>query len=277
MPTSALPKRSTDRHSAPRRLRYLWLVLLVVIAVLVVLLIALPASIMKRFLPPTMVAEDFSGTVWHGSVGKIIVNGRDAGAVEWRIHPESLFALELAADIHWVKIGFVADASMTVDRHTLSARDVVGGGPIQDLADCGIAVGWHGTSHFDLSELKLGFGAATGDAITLLALAGELSVADLDSPQIGAGTDLGGYDVHLANGPTAPDMGPTAQITDTGGPLEVRAVMRFSARDRTGLFSGTIRERPAAPAALRSQLENLSQMHARDAQGRIPVELEFTL
>ena len=32
-----------------------------------------------------------------------------------------------------------------------------------------------------------------------------------------------------------------------------------------------------APAALVSQLENLVQLRGRDAQGRIPVDLEFTM
>jgi hypothetical protein len=43
------------------------------------------------------------------------------------------------------------------------------------------------------------------------------------------------------------------------------------------MLSGTVKERSDAPPALRSQLANLTQLHPRDDQGRIPVELEFTL
>jgi hypothetical protein len=47
-------------------------------------------------------------------------------------------------------------------------------------------------------------------------------------------------------------------------------------RARTGIFSGTVKERQDIPPALRSQLDNLAQLHARDAEGRLPVDLEFT-
>ena len=43
------------------------------------------------------------------------------------------------------------------------------------------------------------------------------------------------------------------------------------------ILSGTLRERAEAPPALRSQLQNLAQYRGRDPQGRIPVDLEFTL
>jgi hypothetical protein len=41
-------------------------------------------------------------------------------------------------------------------------------------------------------------------------------------------------------------------------------------------LSGTLKERPDASPALRNQLSNLSQLHARDSAGRFPVELEFS-
>ena len=69
----------------------------------------------------------------------------------------------------------------------------------------------------------------------------------------------------------------TAQLTDTGGPLDLKAVIRYSATERTGLLTGTLKERPDAPAALVSQLEDLVQLRGRDPQGRIPVDLEFTM
>ena len=81
----------------------------------------------------------------------------------------------------------------------------------------------------------------------------------------------------MANGAITPDADASAELTDTGGPLAVQAVLHFSAKDHTGLLSGTVKERPDAPPALRKQLESLEQLHARDAEGRIPVELEFTL
>jgi hypothetical protein len=68
----------------------------------------------------------------------------------------------------------------------------------------------------------------------------------------------------------------TAQLTDTGGPLDVKAVISLSSKERTGILTGTLTERPEAPAALRSDLEGIVQLRGRDPQGRIPVDLEFT-
>ncbi len=278
MPTSPSPKRNTK--PPPARPRYvLPLILLIAIAVLVVLLIAMPASLLQRFLPPDVHAEDFSGSVWHGSAGRLTVHGRDAGAVEWHLHPASLLSLTLDAEVHWVKVGFHADGGVDVDRHGATLRDVSGGGPIEDLVDLGVPAGWHGSSELKFSELKIAFedGANAADAYSVRAAIGDVAVSDLASPQIGGGEDLGGYALHLANGAITPDADPSAELSDTGGPLEVKAAIHFSPKEHTGLLSGTVKERAQASAALRSQLDNLTQMHARDAQGRIPVELEFTL
>jgi hypothetical protein len=57
----------------------------------------------------------------------------------------------------------------------------------------------------------------------------------------------------------------------------VQTLIHYSPSERTGTLSGTLKERPDAPAELRSQLENLSQLRGRDSQGRIPVDLEFRL
>ena len=42
-------------------------------------LLALPASLATRFLPPQVQAEDFSGTLWHGSAGRLTAFGHNAG------------------------------------------------------------------------------------------------------------------------------------------------------------------------------------------------------
>lgn len=280
MPISASPRRNARPPPPPARPRYLRpLILLVALAVLVVVVIALPASLLQRFLPPPLHAEDFSGSIWHGSAGRVLVNSLDAGAVEWRIHPASLLSLTLSANLHWVKVGFVADAMVDVDRQGATVHDVVGGGPIEDLRDFGIAPGWRGIAEIKFRELKIGFtsGANAGDAVTLRSAVGEVRVAGLTSPQIAAGSDLGGYVLQVANGAITPDTDLAAELADTGGPVELNAVIHYSVKQHTGLLSGTVKERPESSAALRATLENLTQMHARDAAGRIPVELEFTL
>jgi hypothetical protein len=262
------PGRSLD--DAPRSRAYWPFVLLGVVAVLAVIIAALPASVVTHFLPPSIHAEDFSGSIWHGSTGKFSVGERQAGALEWHVHPGALLGMAIAADVHWVKVGFVIDAAVTIDRHGLMARDVKGGGPIDDLRDLGVAPGWRGTAYVNFSEFK-------SDFAKLLAAAGDLTVAHLISAQFADGADLGSYDLVLPEGAIGADGNLTAQLTDVGGPLDAQAVVHFSPTERTGTLSGTVKERSGVPPALHEQLQNLVQLHAPDGQGRIPVDLEFTL
>jgi hypothetical protein len=245
-------------------------VLIGIAAVLAVIIAVLPASIITHFLPPSVHAEDFSGNIWHGSAGKISVDARDAGALEWRLHPKALLRMDVAADVHWVKVGFVVDAAVDIDRRGVTAHAVRGGGPIEDLRDFGVAAGWRGTADITFSELK-------SDSVKPLAAVGNVQVSNLTSAEIADGVDLGSYELRLAQDAVGADGSVTAQLTDTGGPLDMKAVIHYSSTDHTGLLSGTLRERSDAPAALRSQLENLVQLRGRDAQGRIPVDLELAL
>jgi len=275
MPTSRSPKRGTRAPAETRRPRFvLPVILIVVLAVLSVAVIAVPASLIARFLPPFISAGDFSGSLWHGSAGRITVNGGDAGAVEWRLHPWSLLRLTVSADLHWVKVGFVADGSADVNREGFALHDVEGDGPVQDLADMGVAVGWRGMASFKFTQVK---GVFAGGAATLVSAVGDVSVSKLAYPQIADGVDLGGYVLHVVDGAITPNADATAELSDTGGPLEVHATIRFTAKDHTGTLSGTVKERAGAPPALLAQVDNLTLLHPRDGQGRVPVELEFTL
>jgi hypothetical protein len=273
MPVSRSPSRAESARAtapAPTSRSYWPVVLIGVAAVLAVIVAALPASIITHFLPPSVHAEDFSGSIWHGSAGKISVEARDAGAVEWRLHPAALLGMDVAADVHWVKVGFVVDAAVNIDRRGLTAHAVKGGGPIEDLQDFGVAPGWRGTATVDFSELK-------SDLFKVLIAVGDLRVSNLTAAEIAQGANLGSYQLRLPEGAIGTDGSVTAQLTDTGGPLDVKAAIRYSAPERTGLLTGTLRERPDAPAALLDQLEGIVQMRGRDPQGRIPVDLEFSL
>jgi Type II secretion system (T2SS), protein N len=275
MPTSPSPRRGGKVPPPVAPGRSLWprVAVIVVLAVAAVLVSALPASWVTRLLPPSVRAEDFSGTLWHGSAGHVTVNSRDAGALEWRLHPLALFTLHLAADLHWVKGSFVLDGGLDADRGDLSLSNFQGGGPIGDLRDLGVAPGWAGSATVRLQQLsaELHPGRAALKSAT-----GEISVSDLTLPQLAQGANLGGYVLKFSNPAITPDTDAAATLTDTGGPLSVDAAIQLSLKNRTGLFSGAVKERPDTPPALRSELANLAQLHARDAQGRIPVDLEFT-
>src|ERR1700693_1215437 len=181
MPISRSPKRGTRPPVETRRPRFVLPgILIVVLAVLSVAVRALPASLVTRFLPPFISAQDFSGSLWHGSAGRIAVNGRDAGAIEWRLRPLSLMRLTVSADLHWVKVGFVADGSADVNREGFALHNVEGDGLLEDLADMGVAAGWHGMASFKFTQLK---GEFTGGAATLVSAVGDVSVSKLTYPQ----------------------------------------------------------------------------------------------
>jgi hypothetical protein len=58
--------------------------------------------------------------------------------------------------------------------------------------------------------------------------------------------------------------------------LSLDASITLTPQSRTGMLSGTVKERAEAPPALRKELDNVAQLQSRDAQGRIPIDLEFT-
>jgi hypothetical protein len=268
MPASPSPSR-TIKRAAPARRRWPLIIVGLLLA-LVAVVFVLPASMMAHFLPAPLRAEDFSGSLLHGAAGRISVNGRDAGAVEWQLHPLSLLGLSVVADIHWVKVGFVLDGTVQIARQRFAAHDLRGGGPIEGLRDIGLAAGWRGNANIAIAAIESDYGK-------LLSAAGKIEVANLSAQNIAQGEELGAYALQLEPGAVAADGTVTAHLNDMGGPLEVRAQIRFAPAQRTGTLSGTLNERPEASAALRNQLAGLAQLARPDSTGRFPVELEFTL
>ncbi len=270
MPTSRSPSRAPK--PAPASRSYRPLVLIGLAAVLAVIVATLPASVVTHFLPASVHAEDFSGSLWHGSAGKISVNARDAGALEWWLHPLPLFGMTVAADVHWVKAGFVADAAVKIDSRGFAAQAVKGGGPIEDLRDFGISPEWRGIAELNFSALKFEF-----TQLVPVAAVGDVRVSNLTSSQFAGGADLGGYELSFPEGAIGADGNVSAALNDTGGPLDLQATIHYAAKDRTGLLSGTLKERAGAPPALLDQINNIAQLRGRDPQGRVPVDLELAL
>ena len=94
------------------------------------MIFALPASLAARFMPTQVHAEDFSGSLLHGAAGKVSINARDAGALEWQVHPLSLLRLAIVADIHWVKVGFLIDGLTAMMMYCLPSTEYVMGEPL---------------------------------------------------------------------------------------------------------------------------------------------------
>jgi hypothetical protein len=266
MPASRSVSRDIKRARPARR----WpLILLGLIVLSGAVIFVLPASLAARFMPAQGQAEDFSGSLLHGAAGKIRINARDAGAIEWQVHPLALLRLAIVADVHWVKVGFLIDGTAELKIGGFAAHDITGGGPIDDLQSLGFAAGWKGTAKLTLTRIK-------GTFDKLEAAVGKIDVANISSAGVAAGSDLGSYELRLGPQSIAPDGSISATLNDTGGPVEAQAQIRFSPASRTGMLSGTLKERADASPALLNQLSNLSQLRPRDASGRFPVELEFT-
>jgi hypothetical protein len=242
---------------------------LALMAVVVVVLLVLPASLLARFLPAEIHADDFSGSIWHGSSGHITVLSRSAGALEWRLHPLPLLSLKVAADVRWVMGAAVIQGEVTVDARGFEARNLRGGGPLQDLRDLGVASGWRGNATIDLNEVK-------GNFQVLQSAAGSVELSGVSATSIARGAELGGYVLTLIpSDDNAESL--LATVKDTGGPLEVQADIHYTPASHSGVLSGTIKERAAASDSLRQELNQLAQMKPRDNRGYIPVELEFTM
>ena len=278
MPTSPSPRpgaRGKAPAAPPAPPASIWPRLAVIgaLAIAAVIVCVLPASMVRRFLPAEVHAEDFSGSVWHGSAGRLTAAGRAAGAVEWQVHPLALLRLHLLTDLHWVKGGFVLDGAADVSRGRVVASNLSGGGPLADLRDLGLQAGWQGVADVRIRELSAEI-APTGAA--LKSAIGDITVSDVSAREIAGGAPLGGYLLTFHDAGGAPGDALAARLTDTGGPLAVDATISIDMKARRGILSGTLKDRADAPPALRAQLDDLARFRARDSQGRVPVDLEFT-
>lgn len=266
--------RSANRNiesgpSGAGRRRYGLLILIAALAALGVFISALPAAAIKTLLPPNVGADDLSGSLWHGAAGKITVAGRDAGAVEWRLSPAALLRFAIELDLHWVHRGFGAQANASIDRRGLSFSAVHGGGPIEDLQDLGVARGWRGTAEIAIDRLST-------DHAQVSAARGDLKVRGLSADQVASGADLGSYVLHLGDDAIDSNGAVTGHISDDGGPLALKGTITVSPQQHTGMLSATMQGRAGMSEQLREALENLVQLRGRDAEGRIPVDLEFS-
>ena len=233
-----------------------------------VVIVALPASLVTRLLPPGVTASDFSGGLWHGAAGRLVVNGRDCGAIEWQLHPGELTGLALGVDATWALGAFSLTATGKLTSHGVTATAVHGGGSLEDIAALTGMNGWRGTATVSLDRIEADFGQ-------LRALAGDISASGLRSPAVGGGEDLGSYTLHFAPAATGQDGMISGQLRDTGGPLEVAATLQLDAATHLGTLHGTAKERSQASGALRRSLEQLAQMSPRDSAGRVPLDVEF--
>ena len=265
MPASRSPKPSTK----PPRRSYAWLIAIGLVSAVAFLAAFLPASLALRFMPAGIEAGDASGTLWHGSFASLHSRGRDYGAVEWRLHPGALLRARVSATVRWVKLDFVVDAELEASKSGVAAHQVTGGGSLESLADLGLTHGWSGTAKLALEKFVI-------IDQKIRAAAGTLSLSGLKSAQF-QGANLGGFEISFPADAVQPDGSAVAQVHDDGGPLQLQGTLSLVPAQGVANFTGTLKERGALPDALRQPLDNLLQLRGRDAQGRIPLDIEFSI
>ncbi len=266
MPASRSPKRTPE----PARRPYGRLIGIAVVAALGFVIAFLPASLALRFLPADMSVTEAGGTLWHGSFTGLGLKGRPAGDVEWRLHPLPLLTGRLSATARWVNQDMTLDAEITASRSQVALHAVHGEGAVQSFADLGLTRGWEGRVQVALDDFSIKDRRIT-------AAAGRIGFSHLQSAQF-ANADLGGVEVVFGPDAVQADGSATASVRDTGsGPLELAGTVSAQPAQGTATLSGTVKERGPMPPALTGQLQNLAQMRGRDAAGRIPLDIEFSI
>ncbi|GGE42695.1 hypothetical protein GCM10007421_16050 [Halopseudomonas oceani] len=108
--------------------RRLWL--LATLVLLATLLCNVPAQLVWRqvqpYLPAKVELDGLTGTLWHGSVARMQVEGIDQGALEWRWQPSGLLAAELVLDLDWRPRDGQVQAILRLAGNTVSLEQVRG-------------------------------------------------------------------------------------------------------------------------------------------------------
>ena len=261
------PEPAPAAGRGARRAYWLLIPLALLVAAAVVI-VALPATIVRRFVPPTVRLDELSGTLWHGTAQRIVLDGRAVGAVEWRLQPLGLLRGQAELELRWVDRSLTSVATVDLAPTRLVAHAVRGDGRIEDLASFGVAPGWRGEARWDLETI-----AVTGGR--LAALRGTIAVAQLASAAVAGGADLGAYRARIGAAGDDPGSVLHATIEDAGGPLRLNAHLSANLLARHGLVSGTIAARPDAAPAVAAAVQQLAAMRGRDAAGNVPVSLDF--
>jgi hypothetical protein len=216
----------------------------------------LPASLVTDRLPPPLVADGVSGTLWSGGVDTLRLDGAPLGALGWQLHPLALLALRVDADLDLARAdGFARGRVAAASAALVSARDVEFRLPLAALAGLSAVAGWQGELAGQLPALRLADGWP-------VAVAGTLTVRNLRTP----GSDLSLGDYAIEFDPPPPGGGVAAHVHDTGGPLVVRATLAFGP-GRAYRLAGEVTPRPDAAPGI---LQTLGFLGAPGADGRRP-------
>lgn len=231
-------------------------------------LMSFPASTAYRWLAPAgLELAGLRGSVWSGQASAGAVAGIALHDIQWRIEPWAFLIGRLSAD---VEARFAEGFGSAHASATLGAIELSTVRASTDLASLAgalpsAALGATGLTSLRLDSLRLVDGWPV-DAD------GELRVSELAVPPLLATPDhalvpLGEYRVVFT---PSDGTGISANVSDTGGPLEVAAMLRLGL-DRSYTLNGYARPRPDADPMLVQGLQLMGG--SPDSSGR----REFTL
>lgn len=188
------------------------------LATLVGALVWLPARLVLAFLPSPITCADAGGTLWRGRCGALTSNGAALGALSWRLQARPLLGARIVADLEWSHQGSRLATTLDASLQRQQLRGLRGTADLASLRALpiwppAVVAEWtpgEGRLRLDIVELELRGGrvqrlVGVVDADGLVALGRERWV-------------LGDYRLGWRDAAS-----PLGELTDRGGPLEVRA------------------------------------------------------
>lgn len=229
------------------------------------MLVVLPARWVGGLLPPVAQCTEWRGTVWRGACGQLTVQipGQQPITLEsasWKLQPLRLLRGRLAADVVLEDARGEANGSIEMaPGGLLRLRDVTARARLDPQFPGGLPTGWSG--RLDMQSLELDW-----QVDRLQHLQGEFSFHELRDER---GREIGSFRASFPASEGPPFKG---ELTDLGGPLELRATVELTA-DRNWSLNGTVMARGGDDGGFRRYLEALG---APDASGRYPLSATGT-
>ena len=234
-------------------------------AFLVFLVALVPANQLARRLPPAVVLDGVSGTIWSGQARALAIEGHPLGTLSWSCSPWRLVVLEWSCRVGLQPPGgdLAGEFSGGFDG-SLMGREIRGHAPIGNFEGIATPRGWTGTLELELEELRV-------IARRPQSAAGTLYLRGLRGPGP-RGERLGDFELVVGEGSVG---GATlnGRLRDLGGPLHVRGAIELF-EDGRYLLRGDAAPGPGAGPAI---FDTLGFLGPPDRQGRRPFTIEGTL
>lgn len=221
------------------------LIVIGAITLVIGLIVKLPADVALGWaLPDTIQTRSIRGTLWHGQIDAISVQGINAGPATWTLKPLSLLVGKIRADVEIELPGGFASADIGIRGKTISlkqARAAFDLGPMTRLSPVGPS---QGRAKVELEHATL------RDAWPVSA-EGQITVNNLRYPPVGT-APLGNYELLFSPDPPV-DSPLTAALKSVSGPYALDGLIQFD-DNRSYSVRGIISTKPGVDTAYKRGL-----------------------